>query len=330
MATTHRVLWERPGGTSLSGLRRKLHPSREVGDAEGRGNRFAKPRRVGEAEQGWKEELRKKLSRCLYARSWNAIPSWDEQLAFASKGTAIKVSQADVVQSLSHVRLCGFMDCSPPGFPVHYYLLHYLRLVSIESVMRPTISSSVAPFSSSPQSFPASGSFPVTWLWCCFRKITTASPTGEATGVGRDPRRCVGRQLRSQTKKIGSRNRLNTTEMERNVQRTVASGSGRVCNVSVVGEMRTVEADFQGSSLSSQKGGGVIPWGTKYTKKSRWRQGTKMDQVESPIGHRAHEVWQNLSETGRSLDGETQVAWPSPRTGPSLQGYIQIFSSCAA
>ena len=69
MATTHRVLWERPGGTSLSGLRRKLHPSREVGDAEGRGNRFAKPRRVGEAEQGWKEELRKKLSRCLYARS---------------------------------------------------------------------------------------------------------------------------------------------------------------------------------------------------------------------------------------------------------------------
>ena len=255
-------------------------------------------------------------------------PSWDEQLAFASKGTTIKVSQADVVQSLSRVQLCGFMDCSPPGFPVHYCLLHYLRLMSIESVMRPTISSSVTPFSSSPQSFPASGSFPVTWLWCCFRKITTAA-VGEATGVGQDPRRCVGRQLHSQTKKIGSRNRLNTAEMERNVQRTEASG--RVCNVSVVGEMRTeVEADFRGSSLSSQKGGSVIPWGTKYTKKSRWRQGTKTDQVDSPIGHRAHEVWQNLSETGRSLDGETQVAWPSLRTGPSLQGYIQIFSSCAA
>lgn len=37
MATAHRVLWEHPGGTSLSGLRRKLHPSREVEDAEGQG-----------------------------------------------------------------------------------------------------------------------------------------------------------------------------------------------------------------------------------------------------------------------------------------------------
>jgi len=42
MATTHRVLWERPGGTSLSGLRRKLHPSREVGDAEGWGKQICK------------------------------------------------------------------------------------------------------------------------------------------------------------------------------------------------------------------------------------------------------------------------------------------------
>ena len=49
-----------------------------------RGNRFAKPRCVGEAEQGWKEELWKKLSRCIYARSWNAllavISSWPSLL----------------------------------------------------------------------------------------------------------------------------------------------------------------------------------------------------------------------------------------------------------
>ena len=37
-----------------------------------------------------------------------------------------------------------------------------LKLLSTESVMPPTISSSVVPFSSCPQSFPASGSFPVT------------------------------------------------------------------------------------------------------------------------------------------------------------------------
>ena len=39
-----------------------------------------------------------------------------------------------------------------------------LKLMSIESVM-PSISSSVIPFSSCPQSFPASGSFLVSWLF---------------------------------------------------------------------------------------------------------------------------------------------------------------------
>ena len=40
-----------------------------------------------------------------------------------------------------------------------------LKLMSNESVMPPTISSSVVPFSSSLQSFPASGSFPVSQLF---------------------------------------------------------------------------------------------------------------------------------------------------------------------
>ena len=40
-----------------------------------------------------------------------------------------------------------------------------LKLMCIESVMRPTISSSVIPFSSCPQSFPASGSFPMSWAF---------------------------------------------------------------------------------------------------------------------------------------------------------------------
>ena len=61
--------------------------------------------------------------------------------------------------------LCEPMDCSKPGFPV----LHYLPGVCSNSCplsqwCHPTISSSVTPFSSCPQSFPASGSFPVSWL----------------------------------------------------------------------------------------------------------------------------------------------------------------------
>ena len=48
------------------------------------------------------------------------------------------------------------MDCSTPGFPVHYQLLELTQ-----THVHPTISSSVIPFSSLLQSFPASGSFPV-------------------------------------------------------------------------------------------------------------------------------------------------------------------------
>ena len=40
-----------------------------------------------------------------------------------------------------------------------------LKLLSIESVIHPVISSSVVPFSSCPQSLPASGSFPVSQLF---------------------------------------------------------------------------------------------------------------------------------------------------------------------
>ena len=59
--------------------------------------------------------------------------------------------------------LCNPMDCSTPDFPVHHQLKE-LTCPSCPSCpsswwCHPTISSSVIPFSSHPQSFPASGSF---------------------------------------------------------------------------------------------------------------------------------------------------------------------------
>ena len=48
------------------------------------------------------------------------------------------------------------MDCSMPCFPVHHQLLEL-----DQTHVHPTISSSVIPFSSCLQSFPASGSFPM-------------------------------------------------------------------------------------------------------------------------------------------------------------------------
>ena len=54
--------------------------------------------------------------------------------------------------------LCDSMDCSMPGFLSFTVPQSFLKLVFVE-LLHPTISSSVVPFSSSLQSFPASGSF---------------------------------------------------------------------------------------------------------------------------------------------------------------------------
>ena len=60
--------------------------------------------------------------------------------------------------------LCNPMNRSTPGLPVHHQLLEFTQLMSIESRCHLTISSSVVPFSCL-QSFPASGSFPVSQLF---------------------------------------------------------------------------------------------------------------------------------------------------------------------
>ena len=58
--------------------------------------------------------------------------------------------------------LCGPMDCIMPGFPIHHQLPNATQnSYQSRRWCHPTISSSVAPFSFCLQSFPASGTFPV-------------------------------------------------------------------------------------------------------------------------------------------------------------------------
>ena len=57
--------------------------------------------------------------------------------------------------------LCDPLDCCTSGFHMHHQLPSFLMLMSIEAVMPSTIWSSVIPVFSCLQSFPASGSFPV-------------------------------------------------------------------------------------------------------------------------------------------------------------------------
>ena len=67
----------------------------------------------------------------------------------------------------SCVQLCHPMNCSTPGLPVHQQLLESTQthVHRVGDAIQPAISSSVIPFSSCPQSFPVSGSFPMSQLF---------------------------------------------------------------------------------------------------------------------------------------------------------------------
>ena len=61
--------------------------------------------------------------------------------------------------------LCDPMNCSTPGFFVLYYLPEFAQthVPWVRDAIQP--SHPLVPFSSRPQSFPASGSFPMSWLF---------------------------------------------------------------------------------------------------------------------------------------------------------------------
>ena len=70
-----------------------------------------------------------------------------------------------VVQSLSHAWLCNPMDCSTPGLPV-LHCLPELAQTHVHQVGDAIQSSHpLLPLGLLPQCFPASGSFPVSWLF---------------------------------------------------------------------------------------------------------------------------------------------------------------------
>ena len=66
----------------------------------------------------------------------------------------------------SYLTLCHSMDCSTPGFAVLHHLLEFAQThIHWVGGCHPTISSFVIPFSSCLQSFPETGSFPMSWLF---------------------------------------------------------------------------------------------------------------------------------------------------------------------
>ena len=59
--------------------------------------------------------------------------------------------------------LCDPMDCSMPAFPVHHFL--EFAQTHVHWVVDAIQPSHLLPFSSRLQSFPAAGSFPLSWLF---------------------------------------------------------------------------------------------------------------------------------------------------------------------
>ena len=84
-------------------------------------------------------------------------------LSFSTKKESGRraVLKSIILLSISHVWLCDPKDCSTLGFPIHHQLPELTNSCLSNRWCHPNISSSIVPFSSCLQSFPASGSFPM-------------------------------------------------------------------------------------------------------------------------------------------------------------------------
>ena len=94
----------------------------------------------------------KEVVECQNLNSW--FPHW---LSCSS------VQFSSVAQS--YLTLCDPMNCNMPGLPVHHQLLESTQthVHCVGDAIQP--SHPLVPFSSCPQSFPASGSFPMSQLF---------------------------------------------------------------------------------------------------------------------------------------------------------------------
>ena len=103
---------------------------------------------------------------CFKSQSWWSILLFKTLWGFV----CIVDSTRSLLQACRSVAkscptLCNPMNCSMPGFPVLHYLPEFAQTHVRWGGCHPTVSSSAIHFSSCPQSFPTSGSFPVSQLF---------------------------------------------------------------------------------------------------------------------------------------------------------------------
>ena len=104
------------------------------------------------------------------------VESWSCQTEYPVKQKPWSVHGSLLFFSYSLVSdLCNPIGCSMPGFPVLCHLLELAHACPLSQGCHPIILSSVTHFSSCFQSFPASGSFPMSWLFASGGQIIGAS-----------------------------------------------------------------------------------------------------------------------------------------------------------
>ena len=103
-------------------------------------------------------------SRVFLKKGKQPTCSWQNMLPTSISTLLTAYQFSSVTQSCPI--LCDPMDRSMPGFPVHHSPRAYSNSCPLSRWWHPTISSSVVPFYSCFQSFPASGFFPNESVLC--------------------------------------------------------------------------------------------------------------------------------------------------------------------
>ena len=103
----------------------------------------------------------------LFEEEWIHVYVWLSPFAFTrnyhNTVNRLSVQFSSVAQSC--LTLCDAMNRSMPGLPVHHQLLEFTQtqVLRVGDAIQP--SHPLVPFSSYPQYFPASGSFPMSQLF---------------------------------------------------------------------------------------------------------------------------------------------------------------------
>ena len=104
-------------------------------------------------------------------------------ILFEAKLKPLFTNTIVVVSHSTCLTLCDPMDCSTPGFPVLHHLPQFAQthVYGVSDAIQP--SCSVVPFSSCRQSFPASGSFPMSQLLASGDQSIGVSASTEGVSV---------------------------------------------------------------------------------------------------------------------------------------------------